>query len=66
MECQVNKDQHLRHLFAFNQGRKAADFYSGDFCQRGIENLVERWVEVVNNNGEYIIDQLIVIFHQTF
>jgi hypothetical protein len=29
---------------------------SGDFYQRGIENLVERWEEVVNNKGEYIID----------
>ena len=36
--------------------QKAADIYSGDFYQRGIENLVERWEEVVSNNGEYIID----------
>jgi len=28
----------------------------GDFYRRGIEKLVERWEEVVNNNGEYIID----------
>ena len=28
----------------------------GDFYQRGIEHLVERWEEVVNNKGEYIID----------
>ena len=28
----------------------------GDFCQRGIENLVNRWKEVINNNGEYIVD----------
>ena len=60
MECQVKKNEHFAHLlFAFNQGSKAtkaADLYSGDFCQRGIENLVERWEEVVNNNGEYIID----------
>ena len=28
----------------------------GDFYQQGIENLVECWEEVVNNNGEYIID----------
>ena len=34
----------------------------GDFYQRGIENLVERWKEVMNNNGEYIIDQLVIIF----
>ena len=34
---------------------KAADLYSGDLYQRSIENLVERWAEVVNNNGEYII-----------
>ena len=40
------RNEHFRHLiFAFNQGSKAAkaaDFYSGDFYQRGIENLVER------------------------
>jgi len=29
---------------------------TGDFYQRDIENLVERWEEVVNNKGEYIID----------
>ena len=34
---------------------KAIDFYSGGFY-RGFENLVERWGEVVNNNGEFIID----------
>lgn len=28
----------------------------GDFYRRGIEKLVERWEEVVNNGGEYIID----------
>jgi len=28
----------------------------GDFYKRGIENLVERWEEVVNNKGKYIID----------
>ena len=28
----------------------------GDFYRRGIEKLIERWEEVVNNNGEYIID----------
>ena len=27
-----------------------------DFYRRGIEKLVERWEEVVKNNGEYIID----------
>jgi [histone H3]-lysine36 N-dimethyltransferase SETMAR len=27
-----------------------------DFYRHGIENLVERWEEVVNNHGEYIID----------
>ena len=45
--------------FPLNQGSKAAkaaDFYSGNFYQQGIENLVRRWEEVVNNNGEYIID----------
>ena len=45
---------------------KAADFYSGSFYQQGIEDLVECWEEVVNNNGEYIIDLLVVIFCQTF
>ena len=59
MECHVKKNEHFRHfLFAFNQGSKtakAADFYSGEFYQRGIDNLVER-LEVVNNNGECIID----------
>ena len=60
MECQVKKNEHFRHLiFALNQGFKAskvADLYFGDFYQRGIENLVKRWEEVVNNNGEYIIN----------
>ncbi|UYV81703.1 hypothetical protein LAZ67_20002055 [Cordylochernes scorpioides] len=27
-----------------------------DFWWNGINKLVERWEEVVNNNGEYIID----------
>ena len=60
MECHIKKNEHFLHLlFAFIQGSKSAksaDFYSGDFDQRGIDNLVERWEEVVNNNGEYIID----------
>ena len=60
MACQVMRNEHFRHvLFAFNQVSKAAkavDFYFRYFYQRGIENLVERWEEVVNNNGEYIID----------
>ena len=46
-------------FFAFNQcskATKAADFYSDDFYQHVIKNHVERWEEVVNNNGEYIID----------
>ena len=32
-------------------------FYTrpGDFWQNGIDKLVERWEEVVNSNGEYII-----------
>ena len=29
---------------------------SSDFYRRGIENLVKRWEEVVNSNGEYKID----------
>ena len=29
---------------------------SSDFYQRGIENLVKHWEEVVNSNREYIID----------
>ena len=28
----------------------------GDFYRRGIEKLVKRWEQVVNDNGEYIID----------
>ena len=28
----------------------------GDFYRRGIEKLVERWEQVITNNGEYIID----------
>ena len=28
----------------------------GDFYQRGNENLLEQWEEVVNNKGEYVID----------
>ena len=59
MESKVKKNEHFWHLlFAFNQGynaTKAADFYSGDFVQRGIENHVERW-EVLVKNGEYILD----------
>ena len=46
-------------LFVFNHGSKAtkaADLYSGDFYQRGIEYLVECWEEVVINNEKYIID----------
>ncbi|UYV82650.1 hypothetical protein LAZ67_22000380 [Cordylochernes scorpioides] len=33
-------------------------FYTrpGEFWRNGINKLVERWEEVVNNNGEYIID----------
>ena len=55
-------------FLAFNEGSKAtraADFYSGDF-NRGIENLVERCGDVVSNNGEYIIDELVVIYYHTF
>lgn len=36
-----------------------AEFFEsrpGDFYQRGIEKLVERWEEVVNNGGDYICD----------
>ena len=47
-------------FFAFNQGSKTAK--AADFYQRGIENLVERWEEVVNNNGEYIIDQFVIFY----
>ncbi|UYV66440.1 hypothetical protein LAZ67_4001681 [Cordylochernes scorpioides] len=32
------------------------DTRPGDFWRNGINKLVERWEEVVNNNGEYIID----------
>ena len=35
------------------------DFFESrpvDFYRRGIEKLIERWEEVVNNGGEYIID----------
>ena len=57
----MKKNEHFRHLllFAFTQSSKATkavDFYSGDFYQQGIENLVKHWEEVVNNNGEYIMD----------
>jgi hypothetical protein len=34
------------------------DFFTAkpaDFLKRGIENLPERWEEVVNNGGDYII-----------
>jgi len=40
----------LRRLDEFFESRP------GDFYRLGIEKLVERWEEVVNNNGEYIID----------
>lgn len=32
------------------------DTRPGDFWRNGINKLVERWAEVVNSNGEYIID----------
>jgi hypothetical protein len=35
------------------------DFFTAkpaDFFKRGIENLPKRWVVVMNNGGEYIID----------
>ncbi|UYV77322.1 hypothetical protein LAZ67_15000502 [Cordylochernes scorpioides] len=35
------------------------DTRPGDIWRNGLNKLVERWEEVVNNNGEYIIDQLI-------
>uniref|UniRef100_A0A0K0G5C5 Uncharacterized protein n=1 Tax=Strongyloides venezuelensis TaxID=75913 RepID=A0A0K0G5C5_STRVS len=58
MECQVEKNAHFRHLFlfAFNQGFSAFASRPNDFYQSGIESLVKRWEEVVNNKGEYIID----------
>ena len=60
MECQVKKNEHLRHLlFALSQGSKAAR--AADFCQRGIENLVERVEEHANNNGESLINYLFFI-----
>ena len=43
-------------LLKVSKASSAADLYSGDFCQRGIENPVERWEEVVNSNGDYIDD----------
>ena len=63
LKCRVKKNEHLRHLliFALNHGSKAAkaaNLYSVDFSQRGIENLVVGWEEVVDINGEYIIDKL--------
>jgi hypothetical protein len=33
-------------------------FKPADFLKRGIENLPERWENVVNNGVEYIIDRL--------
>ena len=33
----------------------------GDFWQNSINKLVERWEEVVNSNGEYIIYYFIAI-----
>ena len=32
------------------------EFKPDDFYKQGIENPVEHWEEVVDNNGEYIID----------
>ena len=32
------------------------DSRSDDFWQNGINKLVERWEEVVNNDGDYIVD----------
>ena len=29
---------------------------SDDLYQRGIESVIERWEEVVNNKGKFIID----------
>ena len=34
---------------------KFFDIRTGDFWRNGIDKLVERWEEVVNSNGEYII-----------
>ena len=56
MQCQVEKDEHFRHLNHGSNTAEAADFYSGDFSQRDIKNILERWEEVLDNNGECIID----------
>ena len=56
MECQVKKNDNFHHFLpiALNHGPKATK--AANFYQQGIENLVERWEEIVNNNnGEYII-----------
>ena len=38
-----------------NRRNKFFDIRPGDFWRNGIDKLVERWEEVVNSNGEYII-----------
>ena len=55
IECQLKRIEHFQHLLlnAFIKGSKAAkvaDFYYDDFYQLGIENIVQCWEEVVNNN----------------
>ena len=50
MESHVKKNDHFSHLlFALSQGSKAVKA-AHDICAS------EHWKEVVNNNGEYIID----------
>ena len=51
-----NNDDELRSLLDDYFSTRPADFY-----RNGIHKLVERWEEVVNSNGEYIIDLYNVI-----
>ena len=60
-DVKLIKNEHFRHfiLFTCDQGSKAtkaANVYSGYFYKRSIENLAERWEEVVGNNGECFTD----------
>ncbi|RWR98798.1 Histone-lysine N-methyltransferase SETMAR-like protein, partial [Dinothrombium tinctorium] len=42
MECQVEKNEHFRHLFAFNQGSKAAKAARDIFAVYGEDAIAER------------------------
>ena len=48
----VNKDLYILQLRRVNEALR----FLADFWRNGFNQLVDRWAEVVNSNGEYIID----------